>query len=201
MEQDHTDHYLMGQADTEDWEDIRHHVCFQQSPEEREENWHGEIHSWCVILIVACKDSHYIQVEGQNQKSAPHSVSIWLQNDGETLNKPALWRHIGFLVNRATVSMQNWKRKKKWSPLFLKCIITALEQQRVMLLLSSTAIIWKLKHELYWISDWLTWITLSDLLIKLGWLCTDKHWTSPGNINILVSEQTNVQLIPSHPHL
>lgn len=34
MDDDHTDHYLVGQADHEDWKDVRHHAGFEQRPEE-----------------------------------------------------------------------------------------------------------------------------------------------------------------------
>lgn len=61
VQQEETDHYPVGQADSEDWEDVGLHSSFEQGPEERHEHRDGEMHARRVVLVVASEHSAFKQ--------------------------------------------------------------------------------------------------------------------------------------------
>lgn len=74
-----TDHYVVGQADAEDWEDVGHHAGFQQSPEQGEEDRHGEICPRWTVLVVPGKHSAWRgQVKKKIHASELHWTLQWL---------------------------------------------------------------------------------------------------------------------------
>lgn len=103
-----TDHYPVGDAHSEDREDVRDHARSELSPQERQEHGHGEIHTGRIVVIVAG--------ENHSWRRSEHTGELWLDLDASVAthaekkkkkDSPAFSKQAGFLANLLTVSVQN----------------------------------------------------------------------------------------------